>query len=424
MGLKMLKKLLLTALLAVQYAYATPTIPSDTLGLPLVQKSDMVYVGAFRLPNLPYTGNICDGYTYGGRGLAWNPAGNNGQGSLYITGHNYCGYVGEITIPGLLNTETPSTLLRAQVLQVLPAGLADPLEGQLTLSGVVGSTHTTINGLLVNNGRLIVSIGNDSSTTLQPVSHYSRSTNLSTASLNGPVKVFGNRGYSNPRFLSGYMCHLPVALHTAFGVTAFTGWVPQSIVANSSNGPSLFGFNPGSLEGIAELGAESLLFYPVNDPLQASVEGEQQSAWNWTSMVRGCAVPQGTGSVLFLGRHGTGKFGYCVGSSNPASTCYDPSDTSYTEHAWPYVYKVWAYKLSDLLAVKTGAVAPSNVQPYSIWTFTLPGEDVNGAHGLGGVAYDPLGRRLFVVQESALPGGEPVVHVFTVGNAVPTAVNY
>jgi hypothetical protein len=420
----MFKFIILFALLAFRGVGATPSLPADTIGLPLVQKNNLVYAGAFRLPNLPYTGNICDGFTYGGRGIAWNPAGNNGQGSIFITGHNYCGYVGEISIPGLINTSNPSSLVRAQLLQVLPSGLADPLEGRLTSSGITGATHTTINGLLVNNGRLIVSVGNDSSTVVQPVSHYSRSINLSTAGVNGPVKVYGNRGYTNPRFLSGYMCHIPASLQSTFGYSAFTGWVPQNIVANSSNGPSLFAFNPGSLEGVSELAADTLLFYPSTDPLQTSVQDYQQSAWNWTSMVRGCAIPQGTGSVMFLGRHGVGKFGYCSASSDPASACYDPSDVSYGEHAWPYVYKVWAYRLSDLLAVKVGTLAPQDVQPYSIWTFNLPNEDVNDAHGIGGITYDPATRRLYVVQESALPGGEPIIHVFTVNNAVVTSVNY
>ncbi len=420
-----MKRFLLTLLFSITgLAQATPSLPQDTIGLPLVQKTNMVYAGAFRLPNLPYTGNICDGFTFGGRGLAWNPAGNNGAGSLFATGHNYCGYVGEFTIPALINTATATTLNRAALLQVLPGSIVDPLEGRLTNSGITGSTHTTINGLLVHNGRLVVSAGNDFSSVVQPVSHYTRSINLSTPGVNGPVKVFGNKTYTNPRFLAGYMCHLPSTLHSTFGVTALSGWVPQNIVANSSNGPSAFGFNPGGLEGVSELAAETLLFYPYGNELQVSNLGESQSTWNWTSMTRGCAIPNGTGSLLFLGRHGVGKFGYCVGSSDPASNCYDPTDSSSGEHAFPYVYKVWAYRLSDLLAVKTGSITPYQAQPYGVWNFSLPNEDINGAHGLGGIAYDPNGRRLFVVQEGALSGGEIIIHVFTIDNAVVQAVNY
>ena len=420
-----MKKLLLFFLTTFSIlAKATPSLPTDTIGLPLVQKTNMVYTGAFRLPNLPFTGNICDGFTFGGRGLAWNPAGNNGAGSLFTTGHHYCGYVGEFTIPTLINTANPTTLNRAALLQVLPNRIVDPIEGLLNNIRLTGNTHPTINGLLVNNGRLVVSVGNDFSSEVQPVSHLTRSIDLSTAGVNGPVKVFGNKTYTNPRFLAGYMCHLPSALHSTFGVSALTGWVPQNIVANSSNGPSAFGFNPGSLEGVSELAAETLLFYPYGNELQVSEVGESQSVWNWTSMTRGCAVPNGTGSLLFLGRHGTGTFGYCSGSSDPSSNCYDPTDSSSGEHAFPYVYKVWAYRLSDLLAVKTGTILPYQAQPYGIWNFTLPNEDINSAHGLGGIAYDPAGRRLFVVQEGALSGGEIIIHVFTINNATSQAVNY
>lgn len=416
-----MKKLLLSILTLFTISVkATPSLPQDTIGLPLVQKDNLVYAGAFRLPNIPYTGNICDGFTYGGRGLAWNPAGNNGQGSLFMTGHNYCSYVGEITVPALINTSNAATLNRASVLQPL----TDATQGILYGSGLTGNTHNTVNGLLVNNGRLVFSVGNDFSFDTQYISHFTRSMTLNANNISGLVRVFGTRGYTNSRFLAGYMCHIPSALQSTLGSTAMTGWVPQSVVANSSNGPSAFGFNPALLEGVSELAAETMLFYPNNDPLQVSVSGEAQTTWNWTSMTRGCAIPNGTGSILFVGRHGVGKFGYCVGSSDPSSSCYDPTDSSSGEHAWPYVYKVWAYRLSDLLAVKTGSISPSNLTPYNIWTFTLPNEDVNGAHNLGGVAYDPLNRRLFVVQESALPQGEPIIHVFTINNAVSQSVNY
>ena len=420
-----MKRFLLSLLFSItSIAQATPSLPADTIGLPLVQKTNMVYAGAFRLPNLPFTGNICDGFTFGGRGLAWNPAGNNGAGSLFTTGHNYCGYVGEFTVPTLVNTATPANLNRATLLQVLPNMIVDPLQGKLNNSGLTGNTHNTVNGLLVNNGRLIISVGNDWSSEVQPISHFTRSLTLNADDVTGPVKVFGDKTYTNPRFLSGYMCHLPSALHTTFGVKALTGWVPQNIVANSSNGPSAFGFNPGSLVGVNELAAETLLFYPYYNELQLSNLGESQSTWNWTSMTRGCAVPNGTGSLLFLGRHGVGKFGYCAGSSDPASSCYDPTDSSSGEHAFPYVYKVWAYRLTDLLAVKTGSILPYQAQPYGVWNFTLPNENINDAHGLGGVAYDPAGRRLFVVQEGAMSGGEIIIHVFTINNAVSEAVNY
>lgn len=406
-------------------ASATPSQPPvDTLGLPLVTKANLTYAGAFRFPNLPYTGNVCDGWTFGGRGLTWNPAGNSGNGSLFSTGHNYCSNVGEFSIPALKIATDPSTLNYATLLQVQPSSIVDPLEGKMATSGLTGGTHNTVNGLLVKGGRLIVSVGNDYSTVEPPVSHYSRSLNLSTTGVNGPVKVSGNKTYTNPRLLSGYMCHLPTSLQSTFGFSAFTGWVPQSIVSNSSNGPSAFGFNPSSLEGVTTLSAETTLVYPVGKPLQDSVTGQSQSTWNWTSMTRGCAVPNGTGSLLFVGRHGVGTFNYCVGSSDPTSTCYDPTDSSSGEHAYPYVYKIWAYRLSDLLAVKAGTITPEAVQPYNVWTFTLPNENKNGAHELGGVAYDPATKRLFVVENSALPAGEPIIHVFTVDNAVSQTVTY
>ena len=407
-------------------------LPTDIASLPLVQSSNLVYEGAFRFPSIPYTGNVCDGFTYGGHGLAFNPAGNGGQGSLFATGHNYCGRIGEFSIPSVLNRTTLGELQYASLLQVQPGNkIVDGTEGTLATSGITGGTHTTINGLLVYKGSLAISAGNHYSTVVQPVSHWTRPLNLgTTGQVIGPMAVQGDRGYTNVRFAAGYMCNIPSNLQTLLGGPAITGWVADSIVSNASNGPAAFALDPDKLKTGTTVTAPTLLAYPVDFPLQTSVSGATQATWNWTSAPRGCAMPDGTRTVLFVGRHGTGEFQYGVGGANgytnttPSVPIYDPADSSTGEHAWPYRYQVWAYDAADLAKVRNGEVQAYAPRPYATWIINMPLENLNGNHETGGVAYDPTTGRLFIVQGAAGPYGEAVIQVFKVNNAVLTTPTY
>lgn len=408
------------------------TLTTDVASLPLVQTANLVYEGAFRFPMIPYNGDVCAGFTYGGTGLAFNPAGNGGQGSLLSIGHNYCSRIGEFSIPTPLNRQTIGELPAATLLQVQPGNkIVDATEGTLGSSGLSGGTHPTLNGLLVYKGNLAMSAGNHYATTQQLVSHWTRPLDLSiTGQLIGPMAVQGDRGYSNVRFTAGYMCHVPTNLQTLLGGPAVTGWVPGSIVSNASNGPPAFAFDPDKLKAGTTVVATTLLAYPVEYPLQESVSGQSQALWNWTSAPAGCAMPDGTRSLLIIGRHGIGEFQYGVGGANgytnttPSVPIYDPADTSTGEHAWPYRYQVWAYDLADLAKVKNGEIPAYAPRPYATWILSLPMENINGNHGTGGMAYDPNTGRLFLVQNAAGAYGEAVIQVFKVSNAVLTKPTY
>jgi hypothetical protein len=417
-----------TASVIASNATTSSTGTASATPRPLVQAQDLVYEGAFRFPALPYTGNVCDSLAYAARGVAFDQDGNNGQGSLFVTGHDQCGArVAEVSIPSAVNTTNLAALPRSQMLQVKPNTLVDALEGKLAQSGISGGTATTVNGLLVHNGQLAISAGNDYSYS-QPVSHWTRPKDLSiTGQVSNPMIVVGDKGYSAARATAGYMCNVPVEFQTIIGGPALTGWVAASIVSATSDGPAAFAFDPNALTFGANVSATTLLYYPHGYSLEKSVPGESNQIWNWTSMVRGCAIPSGTNSVLFMGSHGSGEFQYGVGGVNghtnttPQIPIYDPSDSSTGEHAWPYRYQVWAYDVNELAKAKTGIIKPYEVKPYSVWSFKIPFEDQNGRHNTGGIAYNPKTKQLYFVQSNAGPYGEPVVHVFKISNATPTA---
>jgi hypothetical protein len=390
------------------------------LALPLIDSTALEYVGAFRFPQLN-TDNVCDGFSYGGRGLSFNPDGNGGAGSLFSAGHRRCSHVGEITIPTPATASTVEALPVATLLQPRNGSrIADVLQGGLTASGISGGTDNTVNGMLVHGGNLYLSAGNAYAST-QPVTHWRRPLDLSASGgLAGPATVSGRGQYSNPRFTAGYMCHVPPALQSVLGAPALTGWVADSIVTGTSNGPAAFAFNPDSITGRVAVPAVPLLFYPSDAPLQESVFGKSQNLWNWTSIPRGCALPDGTRSLLFIGRHGTGTFEYGVGGANGHTNdaarrpIYDPADDSSGEHAWPYRYQVWAYDVLHLADARQRKIRPESIRPYAVWQLALPFVKPEDNHNLEGIAYDPKTSTLYIVQSDVGKFGEPVIHAFRI----------
>ncbi len=80
--------------------------------------------------------------------------------------------------------------------------------------------------------------------------------------------------------------------------------------------------------------------------------------------------------------------------------------------AYPTVYQVWSYKVSDILDVKRGERQPWELQP-TIWHYDLPFDpDPSFApKSIIGAAFDNIHQRLFVGQ--AFGDGEyPLIHVF------------
>ena len=115
--------------------------------LPLVQQSNLVYQGAFRLP----TGTSDQTSFYdGGNGLGFNPINN----SLLATGHPWYQRSAEITIPALVNTTNINSLNRAAFIQPF----ADATDGKL--NQIVSSGSVNVGGHLVYGGKLYVVVTN------------------------------------------------------------------------------------------------------------------------------------------------------------------------------------------------------------------------------------------------------------------------
>jgi hypothetical protein len=153
--------------------------------------------------------------------------------------------------------------------------------------------------------------------------------------------------------------------------------------------------------------ATPLLYYTISNPLGPLTS--PSDLWNRAYATSAVFFPEGTRSVLFLGRKADT---YCYGEG---AACGDPSypDGSYKgEHGYPYHYFIWAFDAIDLLAVKAGTIQPWAVRPYATWIVTTPFFSDSGI--TGAAAWDPATRRVYMVMPYQ-DGTLPVVHVFQVG---------
>ena len=379
------------------------TTAADPTTLPLLQFSDLSYVGGFRLPRDIPSGT----FSMGGLPLTFNPDRN----SLFVGNRQH--RISEVAIPdGPLNTANPGAMPFGTFLQ----DFADPTEGHLS---DVAPTDVALFGLLVSKNRLYgtASIYYDANG-VQRVSHYSRSLNLSEPSFRGMSSVWDP---VKSGFVSGYMAVVPAEWQSALGAPAITGQCCLPITWRTSWGPSAFAFDPAQIGQGYTVPATPLLYYSSEHPTLGPWMGSN-GTWGGNVEMGGLALIAGTRTALYIGRNGLGPFCYGEGTSDPnlvgtmshegAVYCYDPTSTAKGQHGYPYRYQIWAYDIAEFAKVKAGLKQPWEVTPYGVWPFSFPVQELTVR--LGGVGYDPARQLLYVSQLQADKDGyenRPVIQV-------------
>jgi len=375
----------------------------------LIHQANLQYVGAFRVPSYY---DSTDGFSYGGTGLAFNSANN----SLFIAGQYQT--LTEISIPpSIINSNNLDSLARATMLQPWA-----PVLSRLPTPLIGATDGASLGGLIVYNGQLIgTQWAYYSGAAAQTTSHFIvNSLNLASAAVFGLYQV----GDNNPgaRFLAGYMTAIPSEWQAALGAPYLTGLSNVPIISSTSSGPAAFGFDPASL-GSGSGAALPYVYYPVDKPL-GTYSGPANPMQGGNAEIGGILFPPGTGSVLYFGSSGTNYKGYGL-----AQDYGDPYDGGKGPHSLngEYASQVWAYSANDFVAVKQGAKQPWQVMPYDVWNFSFP---INtGQPNLGGVAFDPATRRVYVsllnADHEEYCSSLPLIEVFQVnvpsGTQAPAA---
>ena len=304
----------------------------------LVQADDLIYLGAFQVPSEDPVGASL---AYGGHALTYHPANH----SLFFGGHDWDQQLCEVTIPLMIDMSQTAEIVQ---------NCADVTEGRLV---EVDEGTVKLGGTLIFNDQLIISAYSyyDADGD-QDRSHFVSTANLSEGGdILGPLAVGSWAG-----IVSGYMTEIPANWQGALGGPALTGNCCLSIISRTSFGPALSVFNPDDLGGVDPVPTIPILYYPADHPL---AEWDATSPlFNGSTQIAGVAFPNGTDSVLFFGRHGTGEF--CYGGGDE---CGDPISPYQGTHAYPYVHQIWAYDANDLFRVANGELEPWEVLPYAVW---------------------------------------------------------
>jgi hypothetical protein len=226
--------LVLIAFMSGFHLHGSMTISSGQVyaqtSLPRVALSDLVYQGAFRVPQ---GSTDQTSFSYGGIAITFNPANN----SLFMTGHDSYQRSAEMSIPAVVNNSSINSLNTATLLQLF----ADATDGKLNQINPSDPNWKKIGGHLVYSGKLYVTGYSyyDGGGT-QVLSHFVSGTNLSVSNdVQGPYQVGNWAG-----IVSGYMADIPPEWQSLFGGPALTGNCCLSIISRTSLGPAASVFNP------------------------------------------------------------------------------------------------------------------------------------------------------------------------------------
>jgi hypothetical protein len=386
-------------------ATAARAAAGNLANLPLVQPGTLRWVGAFRPPPAHEAVDVSRA-AYGGMGLTYNPARN----SLFMVGHDQQLLTAEFTIP------TPSTDLAALPSSTYLQKYGDSTDGRRAAVG-----HNVIGGLLIYNNRLISTSRLDydaehvQNKTLRE-SHYVSGLDLSVPDdARGPFRV----GAVKANYVSGYMTSIPQMWQATFGMKALTGWCcGPSIIDRTSYGPAVSAFNPDDLGVLDPVPTITLLYYDSDHMTLGEWSSTKANpVYGMTTEIHGVVFPDGTRSVLFVGRNGLGKPCYgrttqnaaLVGTvdANGVRYCAVGPDGPYGMHAAPYRYQVWAYDALDFVKVKAGTLKPWDPRPYAVWELPVPTASAGIAPR--GVAYKQSTGQIFLYQRN---GENPYIHTY------------
>lgn len=354
---------------------------------PRLTATDLAPLRYFRLPDVDSNGQS---FSYGGGPVALRPGGVFGP-TLFV-GNRY-GFVAEVTIP-----------LRPGVFADYVQPFTEPTEGKRSQAT---ANEAYLGGLLVVGDTLLGTVYEyyDASNR-QRCSHFTRPCDLSqTGHVSDLVSVWDAE---KTGYVAGYLAPVPSEWQAALKGSILTGQFGIPIVGRTSFGPAAFAINWPLVSPVTP--ATPLVYYPEAHATLGAWSGSNP-AYGGTASCGGLVVIAGTRTALFLGRNGLGPYSYGEGGAP-----LDPANSDKGPHAFPYRYQAWAYDLNDFADVAVGNKPPWAILPYDVWPLSFSTLEP-GFAGIGGAAYDPDTKRLYLSQLRADTDGyakRAYIHVWQV----------
>jgi len=233
----------------------------DALSLPLYDTSKITYEGAFLVPEGGRDlggGVIVTGNQYGLQGagaIAYNPSGDSGNGSLYLSAGLVEGNANE---PCLCEISIPvaktSNYNRASLLQnyELLGGSVGTFPDS---GGHSGDNGTAPTGMLYIDGHIYFTAAGIYRNTTQATTLFRGSDTLSSNSIDGPFSVVS--ASLNQRDMgNGLGCPIPANWQSVFGGATIMGGGGHSLslLNNANYGPGFWVIDHTDIQGLSDYG--------------------------------------------------------------------------------------------------------------------------------------------------------------------------
>lgn len=418
---------------------ADTTTSTGEIRSDMLTPADLVYQGAFRLPA---------DFNWGARGISFRPGSTGNEGTLLVTGFellydsnhtgescwdsswNCAAYFGEVAIPTPVSSSDWTSLPEASLqggMKSYDGGLASTVHREyLFVSGIQyvprqgGQTTDKLYGSL----NLWYAEGVAGESTFPTIWMADEDGN----NAKGMFHVGPEEPPYHGRKMGSYLFTAPSWYADQYlgGRTLVTGrsrgtpaTALDAITINGgSQGPTLFAFYPFDTDTpVGNLDALPMLYYRVQFPGCAGPNVGDAAACDypgytmcddWTG---GAFVDNGSKrAIMLLGYKGLGSNCY----DEPPVACNDSCSNAHGYHCQPYERQVIFYDVTQLGHIAQGIEDPWRVVPYMIWRpdeFFLKGHT---CWNVGGMAFDGVGKRLFMVERGLGEGEENgvVVHVW------------
>jgi hypothetical protein len=404
---------------------ASPTAPAEIPPPPpagaLIQPGDLVYRGAFRLPDVDAADELT--WRWSGAALTYYPdgdptgPGDGAPGSLFGTGHDWNQWVSEVSIPApaISAAKDPAELNTAVTLQPfhdIRAGLFGPMEIPRA-----GLEYLPAQGEQAS-GKLYFAWAQHMGEGETSPSHGWCDLYLANPHTAGLWRID-----NLTNFVTGdYLLAIPeawAAAHTP-GLRLATGRYRDG--GQGAQGPSLFAIGPWN-EGNPPPPGSALPAVPLL--LYGNVYTEGSPAMNgyhhsdeWSGAAWLTAGDRS--AVIFAGTKGTGDcwYGCSDGTVWPDEPPYPESCPDYDRGWWSTGFEgqILFYDPAGLAAVARGDKEAWQPQPYAVLKVDPVLYHVTSPQiksHLGAVAYDRA-RGLLYVMEPLADEDKPLVHVWQV----------